>query len=99
MTDRIGERVGAILGAEAKVCKFLGYGVYEGDFIPPETVGGFNLGFPNPRIKLDNGDVVWGCEVWWGPEDRIKDEIEGYKTKGLEIRLVKIEDERKAGVQ
>jgi hypothetical protein len=21
----------------------------------------------NPKIKLDNGDVVYGCQVWWEP--------------------------------
>ena len=26
----------------------------------------------NPRIRLDSGDVVWGCQCWWGPEDEIK---------------------------
>jgi hypothetical protein len=26
----------------------------------------------NPRIKLDSGDVVWGCQCWWGPEEEIK---------------------------
>ena len=20
----------------------------------------------NPKIRLDNGTVVWGCECWWG---------------------------------
>lgn len=22
----------------------------------------------NPKIVLDDGEVVWGCECWWGPE-------------------------------
>lgn len=22
----------------------------------------------NPKIILDDGEVVWGCECWWGPE-------------------------------
>ncbi len=22
----------------------------------------------NPKIVLDNGEVVWGAECWWGPE-------------------------------
>lgn len=24
----------------------------------------------NPKIELDNGDVVWGYQCWWGPEER-----------------------------
>jgi hypothetical protein len=30
---------------------------------------------PNPKIVLDNGETVWGCECWWGPEDKIKNMI------------------------
>lgn len=25
-----------------------------------------NIFFKSPRIRLDNGDVVWGFECWWG---------------------------------
>lgn len=31
----------------------------------------------NPRITLDDGRVVWGCQCWWGPEDQIKKKVEG----------------------
>ncbi len=33
--------------------------------------------FRNPRITLDDGRVVWGCECWWGPEDQIRAKIGG----------------------
>ena len=33
----------------------------------------------NPRITLDNGRVVWGCQCWWGPEESIRRRIEGLK--------------------
>lgn len=23
----------------------------------------------NPKIVLDDGEVVWGAECWWGPEE------------------------------
>lgn len=29
----------------------------------------------NPRIRLDNGSVVWGQQCWWGPEDRVRELI------------------------
>lgn len=29
----------------------------------------------NPRIRLDNGERVWGQECWWGPEGKIKESI------------------------
>ena len=70
MTRQVGARVGAMLGARDKTVRFLGYGVYQGDEVPPENIGGFNMGFPNPKIVLDNGKVVWGCECWWGAEDQ-----------------------------
>lgn len=31
----------------------------------------------NPRILLDNGHHVWGCQCWWGPEEKIKKTLEG----------------------
>ena len=26
----------------------------------------------NPKIRLDNGDIIWGCECWWAPEEHVK---------------------------
>jgi hypothetical protein len=40
----------------------------------------------NPRIRLDNGSVVWGCECWWGSEAGIRDMIEKRRAEGFEIR-------------
>lgn len=90
VNDRpVGQRVGAILGAgDNKVVKFLGYGVYDGD-LPCEMLGGME----NPRITLDNGDVVWGCQMWWGNEDRIKAQIAEYKSAGWTIEDVRIGDQ------
>jgi hypothetical protein len=75
-----GDRVGAILSADDKTVKFLGYGVYDGRFkpdvmcmgIPPEELP---EGLKNPRITLDNGEIVWGCQCWWGDEEKVKSEI------------------------
>jgi hypothetical protein len=68
----IGERVGAMQRADPSTVYLFGYGVYDGDHQPPDE---FGVPFPNPRITLDNGKVVWGCECWWGSEERIKQEI------------------------
>ncbi|MCK9558593.1 MAG: hypothetical protein M0R50_11225 [Candidatus Cloacimonetes bacterium] len=35
----------------------------------------------NPRIRLDNGDVVWGCQCWWGSVDRVKGMIGDRKVE------------------
>ena len=94
-----GERVGAILSANDKVLRLLGYGVYEGDHVHEDEAAGIATVLrseqaKNPRIKLDNGDVVWGCECWWAPEARIKDQVAGYEENGWEIREVAIADAR-----
>lgn len=65
----IGTRVGAIQKADKETVHLFGYGVYDGNIEHPE------LGFPNPRITLDDGRVVWGCECWWSAEDVIKSKI------------------------
>lgn len=31
----------------------------------------------NPCIHLDSGDIVWGCQCWWGPLDQA---MEKYKN-------------------
>ena len=62
-----GIRVGAIQDADDKNVNLFGYGVYDGD-LPCEL----SIGETNPRISLDNGEVVWGCQCWWGPEEKIR---------------------------
>lgn len=75
---KVGDRVGAILKADQKEVKLLGYGVYEGNFVPEEGAAGWMTemlhknGTPNPRVRLDDGRVVYGCQCWWGPEDKVK---------------------------
>ena len=32
--------------------------------------------FTNPRITLDSGAVVWGCQCWWGSEALVKKRLE-----------------------
>jgi len=89
-----GERVGAISSADEKGCRFFGYGIYEGDFVPPKTIGlSGRAGIPNPRIKLDNGKTVYGCECWWGGEEAIKKKIAAYPK----VVMVDIEKEREDG--
>ena len=79
-----GDRVGAILGAEKGMVEFLGYGVYDGDHVPTEGVGPFadmmkKANIPNPKIILDSGRVVYGCECWWGPEEEIRKKVAAYE--------------------
>lgn len=68
-----GTRVGAFLSKTETSVVMLGYGVHEGDHVPPRgTPGIFLTGFPNPRIRLDDGRTVWGCQCWWGPEEKVR---------------------------
>lgn len=93
MSANIGDRVGAILSQQGLTVYFLGYGVYEGDFVPPADVNPLlNQGRKNPKIRLDNGKTVWGCECWWGPEERIKGELANPNLKVVEVD---IDEERK----
>jgi hypothetical protein len=86
-----GDRVGAMLSAEPKgPILFLGYGVYDGDQVPPKDISPFGSSFPNPRITLDDGVVVWGCQCWWGDEEEIKANI-----AGREIVFVNIDGKEK----
>lgn len=87
MAETVGMRVGAILSSTAHAVNFLGYGVYDGDLACP-LLGGF----PNPRITLDNGEVVWGCQCWWGDEARIRKQIEEAKAQGHTINEVKLSE-------
>lgn len=80
---RVGDRVGAIASREDGFVRFFGYGVYRGMFVPGPEARGFaeachKAGRGNPKIELDNGEVVWGGECWWGPEDQIRAALKGH---------------------
>jgi len=74
---------------------FLGYGEYVGDFIPKEAVGGLaescrECQIENPKLVLDDGSVVYGCECWWGSEERIKKELLDRAVKVIHVDINEI---------
>jgi hypothetical protein len=75
---KIGDRVGAILSSSGNDVLFFGYGVYEGNKVPPPEVTGWladtcrEIGHENPCILLDSGKRVYGCECWWGSEEEVQ---------------------------
>ena len=70
----IGSRVAAISHADEQTVYLYGYGIYCGDEVPP--FGNLHkLGWKNPMIRLDSGDVVWGHMCWWGSEEVIRKAI------------------------
>jgi hypothetical protein len=86
MPRQIGERVGAVVCADKDTVTMFGYGTYEGDHVPPpEIIGPFGPVAPrtNPKIKLDSGEIAWGCECWWGPEEVVKSKIGGRTVKTI----------------
>lgn len=96
-----GERIGAVFSAGDKIVEFLGYGRYDGEDVPgPEAAGAMaevlrKEKVANPKLVMDNGDVVYGCECWWGAERSIKNRIDAWSGAGYEIREVRIADMRK----
>lgn len=72
-------RVGAInKQTEDGYLEMIGYGTYIGNHVPPTEDVKFmgqpliEMNLPTPCIELDSGEYVYGCECWWGSEDKIK---------------------------
>lgn len=77
MAKKIGERIGAVRNADQGTAYLFGFGTYQGDEVPPDDVQGpFGriglFGVKNPKLVMDDGTVVWGCESWWGDEARVR---------------------------
>lgn len=88
---KIGDDVGCCISMTPEEALFLGYGTYVGDEVPPD-LGGRSLtsmlaaqGQKNPKILLETGDVVWGCECWWGPKAAIDAQLQGKEVKRVTI--------------
>jgi len=78
-----GMRVGVFYSCTETTLALLGYGVYEGEEIPPEDILMPEVGPPAlvglalPKLRLDDGQVAWGCEIWWEREAYVKTLEEG----------------------
>ena len=68
-------------------------GTYEGRF----NVEG--SGIPNPRIRLQDGSVIWGYECWWnpvamsGPLPQMQEELEAHKARLRDVLIAELEEE------
>ncbi len=93
----VSRRVGAVQSCKEGHMKLFGYGDYIGDFLPVEAVGWMaeaarKAGVTNPKIMLDNGKVIYGCECWWGNEDRVKEMVAAAeKVTDIDIEVVRKE--------
>jgi len=74
-----GDRVGAVQKTDGDTIYMFGYGIYRGEEIPPS---GFchDIGIKNPKILLDDGNIIWGQECWWGAEEEIKNQEASFKN-------------------
>ena len=68
-------------------------GTYEGRF----NVEG--SGIANPRIRLQDGSVIWGYECWWnpvstsGPLPQMQEELEAHKAWLRDVFAAGLEEE------
>lgn len=90
MAHPIGIRVGAMRNADKEKVYMFGWGVYEGDFLPDEAAGfgaemAREAGRTNPRIRLDDGTVIYGCECWWGPAVEVEASVQGREVEMVSI--------------
>jgi hypothetical protein len=105
MIAKPGDRVGAIFGGKERGrLEVFGEGTYEGDFaygdgdddpvgqiadivrtLPPESRP------KNPRIRLDSGGVVWGCECWWCPVEKYQSYLDA-ATEVVEVNIDEIRE-------
>ncbi|WP_313184264.1 hypothetical protein [Lacrimispora sp.] len=76
-------RVIVIRDANKNEVNIYGYGEYVGREPCPIL---HNI--PNPKIVLDNGNVVWDCECWWGNAESFEKE----KLLGRKINIVEKEN-------
>lgn len=102
----VGIKVAAVRSIDDKSVYLYGYGEYEGDFkfgedeteIPPVglvSILAKKAGIEeNPRIKLESGQVVWGCECWWCPVEKLKEEYGNLEIKNVDIDEDRIKIER-----
>jgi len=78
MGAKAGDKIFAATHADGDHVYFLGFGVYEGDEVPTEDAVGMTASLlrmrehENPKLTLDSGEIVWGCECYWGPASEFR---------------------------
>lgn len=78
MGAKDGDKIFAATHADGDHVYFLGFGIYKGTEIPGEDVVGMMGSLlrmreqENPKLVLDSGEVIYGCECYWGPADQFR---------------------------
>jgi hypothetical protein len=99
---KAGMRVLAVckLDRDTKQVVIFGRGVMTGAEVPTGAVGQIaerliSETSLNPRILLDTGEVIWGCECWWLPEQKGDLWLMELKASGFAMKEISITDLRK----
>lgn len=97
----VGRKVLAVntINNERRYVEVLGRGTFLGVFPPDTALGNIaddvrELGELNPKIELNDGQIVWGCECWWMDAYRGDMWLAELASIGYEIRDVSISDLR-----
>lgn len=92
------ERVMCVSYDDAKSKKLFvfGEGWYVGDFIPDENVSGpgelaRQRKALTPKILLDGGVIIYGCECHWGIKEAIESRFAGYEFVPVSIEEARAE--------
>jgi hypothetical protein len=81
------KRMGLIesIDDKTKTVKILGYGNYLGDFPKMDDFIGIEVN--TPKIKLDNGTIVWGTDsAFFGETETVEQLIADYKNRGFLVK-------------
>lgn len=95
-------RVVALMSVTAEEVKIFGHGVYLGDFTPTEEEAKLHpnlefvrmVGAENPKIQLDDGNIVWGAECYWGPEEGFDNWLDARKLTTVNIVEARADSEK-----
>lgn len=82
--EQVGDRVIALQCSnnDTKTVNIFGHGVYVGDY-PVAIFDYFEI--KNPKIQLDNGNIVWGYQCWWSDEDILLNRFKDYEFVVVDI--------------
>ena len=88
--EKVGSEIYAILMSDGKTntAYVLGKGKYLGQHLAPTRE-------VSSKLELENGDIVWGYEVWWDFSPKLELVLGRLEKEGWTIKTVSIVEYRK----